>query len=263
MDTIQIDNTNPEDVAAQAKHEADMAAAADGLTEETTDRPDWLPEKFKTPEEMAASYAALEGKLGGEDAESTDDTTETAADDEAADDTKTTEDDEVKSVLQEAGVDFDVLNTEFASDGALSETSMKALADAGFPENVVNAYIAGQEALATQINNEAYKSAGGKEAFEAMTEWAVEGYNEAEITAFNSAMDGDAATRAQAITSLKSKYTAQIGNDGNLHDGAVKPTHGGKFNSWPEATRAMADPRYGSDPAYRQQIADKLNASDL
>ena len=28
------------------------------------DRPDWLPEKFKTPEDLAKSYGELEKKLG-------------------------------------------------------------------------------------------------------------------------------------------------------------------------------------------------------
>ena len=29
------------------------------------DRPDWLPEKFSSPEEMAKSYASLEAKMSG------------------------------------------------------------------------------------------------------------------------------------------------------------------------------------------------------
>lgn len=34
------------------------------VTESTVDRPEWLPEKFKTPEDLAASYTSLEQKLG-------------------------------------------------------------------------------------------------------------------------------------------------------------------------------------------------------
>ena len=37
-------------------------APVDGA--ETTERPDWLPEKFASPEAMAEAYAALEGKMG-------------------------------------------------------------------------------------------------------------------------------------------------------------------------------------------------------
>ena len=34
------------------------------VVSEATDRPEWLPEKFKTPEDLASSYTALEQKLG-------------------------------------------------------------------------------------------------------------------------------------------------------------------------------------------------------
>ena len=44
-------------------------APVDGSQSGTVDRPEWLPEKFKSPEDMAASYSALESKLGqGEEA---------------------------------------------------------------------------------------------------------------------------------------------------------------------------------------------------
>ena len=38
-------------------------APVDGSQSGTVDRPEWLPEKFKSPEDMAASYSALESKL--------------------------------------------------------------------------------------------------------------------------------------------------------------------------------------------------------
>jgi hypothetical protein len=45
--------------------EADNVEVATSATEApVSDRPDWLPEKFKTPEDMASSYSALESKLG-------------------------------------------------------------------------------------------------------------------------------------------------------------------------------------------------------
>ena len=39
--------------------EAPMAAEQDN----SSDRPDWLPEKFTSPEDLAKSYAELEKKL--------------------------------------------------------------------------------------------------------------------------------------------------------------------------------------------------------
>jgi hypothetical protein len=52
--TEATDNVAPEGVAPDAE--------ATGV--ETNDRPEWLPEKFKTPEDLVTSYSALEGKLG-------------------------------------------------------------------------------------------------------------------------------------------------------------------------------------------------------
>jgi len=52
--TEATDNVAPEGVAPDA----------DAAGVETSDRPEWLPEKFKTPEDLVTSYSALEGKLG-------------------------------------------------------------------------------------------------------------------------------------------------------------------------------------------------------
>jgi hypothetical protein len=48
-------------------NDADNAELAEAVAVEeapVSERPEWLPEKFNTPEDMAASYASLESKLG-------------------------------------------------------------------------------------------------------------------------------------------------------------------------------------------------------
>lgn len=51
--------------------EADAAPAAEVQVEAPqaaeTDRPEWLPEKYKTPEDLAKAYKALESKIGAKD----------------------------------------------------------------------------------------------------------------------------------------------------------------------------------------------------
>jgi len=44
--------------------EAQTEAPEAVTTEETSGRPEWLPEKFKTPEDLVTSYSSLESKLG-------------------------------------------------------------------------------------------------------------------------------------------------------------------------------------------------------
>ena len=48
---------------ANAEHDKEMVEKAEQL-ESNTNRPDWLPEKFKSAEELVASYQAFEKKLG-------------------------------------------------------------------------------------------------------------------------------------------------------------------------------------------------------
>lgn len=49
--------------------QADNVEVAAATEAPVSDRPEWLPEKFKSPEDMASSYSELESKLGqGEDA---------------------------------------------------------------------------------------------------------------------------------------------------------------------------------------------------
>ena len=43
---------------------APEGAAPDATVEVTDSRPEWLPEKFKNPEDLVSSYTSLESKLG-------------------------------------------------------------------------------------------------------------------------------------------------------------------------------------------------------
>ena len=51
------------DATAPESNNSDLPSDSDGQE----DRPDWLPEKFSSPEEMAKSYASLEAKMSGQD----------------------------------------------------------------------------------------------------------------------------------------------------------------------------------------------------
>ena len=45
--------------------------------------------------------------------------------------------------------------------------------------------------------------------------------------------------------------------------GKAADSRGDVFRSQAELVAAMADPRYDSDPAYRADVVEKLNSSDL
>tara|TARA_R100001460_G_scaffold19168_1_gene40160 strand:+ start:2877 stop:3593 length:717 start_codon:yes stop_codon:yes gene_type:complete len=48
----------------QVSESTESEATEEVTTEEVSDRPEWLPEKFNSPEDMAKSYTALSTKLG-------------------------------------------------------------------------------------------------------------------------------------------------------------------------------------------------------
>jgi len=97
-----------------------------------------------------------------------------------------------------------------------------------------------------------------------MTQWASENLSQAEIAAYDRSVDsGDIEMVKLAITGLRSKYQAVEGSDPSLIGGQSTSSTGGNYSSWSEVTAAMKDTRYETDPAYRQQVANKLNRSNI
>jgi hypothetical protein len=62
---------------------------------------------------------------------------------------------------------------------------------------------------------------------------------------------------------LKSEYNNANGVEGKMVTGKAAPNKGDVFRSQAELVRAMNDPRYDNDPAYRQDVIEKLDRSDL
>jgi hypothetical protein len=224
------------------------------------DRPDWLPEKFKNAEQMAEAYSHLEKKLGSKDSDEVE-ATEEAAEEEAPVDTEAND---VKEVVEAAGVDFNSLQSEYDNNGELSEDAYSKLADAGFSPDLVNSWIAGQEALANDYQTAVFDSVGGQESYGNMINWASENLSKGEIAAYDRAVEsGDIDMVKLAVSGLQTKYQAAEGTDPSLLDGQSSNSTGGTYSSWAEVTSAMRDPRYKSDPAYRQSVTSKLERSNV
>jgi hypothetical protein len=248
---------------AQAAHEAEMVKVADELevrnNPDAEQRPDWLPEKFKSAEQMAEAYASLESKLGSN--EQTQETTEETTPEV----TREAEASEVKQVLDKAGVDFDALQSEYNAQGEVSADSYTKLEEAGFSKDLVDSYIKGQESLNANYEKAVYDTAGGQEAYGELIQWAGDNLQKGEIAAFDKAVSsGDVDMVKMAVSGLQTKYQAAEGTDPTLLSlGQSSNSTGGVFNSWAEVTAAMNDTRYESDVAYRQKVSAKLGRSQL
>ena len=248
---------------AQAVHEAEMVKVADELevrnNPDAEQRPDWLPEKFKSAEQMAEAYASLESKLGSNEQaqETTEETTPEV--------TREAEASEVKEVLDKAGVDFNALQSEYTEQGEVSADSYAKLEEAGFSKDLVDSYIKGQESLNANYEKAVYDTAGGQDAYGELIRWAGDNLQQGEIAAFDKAVSsGDVDMVKMAVSGLQTKYQAAEGTDPTLlSEGQSSNSTGGVFNSWAEVTAAMNDTRYESDVAYRQKISAKLGRSQL
>lgn len=260
--TEQLNTYEGEGNAPPEGHDAEMLAKAEQL-EKANDpsRPDWLPEKFKSVEDMAKAYSELERKLGsGEKNEETpvENTTEDNLPSPEADAT------EVANVLDKAGLDFNTFQEEYNETGSLSDDAYSALEEAGFPKTLVDTWIAGQQALAADATQAVFEVVGGQEQYADIVQWAADNLPQQEISAFNRTIDsGDPAAMKLAVEGLAARYRSVEGSSPKLMQGNAVPSTSGAFQSVAELTAAMRDPRYNADPAYRQTVAEKLARSNV
>lgn len=269
-------NITPETSTDNAAHIEAMVAKAEGRTPEQeaagepakaaeqapAERPAWLPAKFATPEDMAKAYAALEGKLGGK---KEGDDTVAAGEGEDAAETKEGVDEAAKQAVQAAGLDMNALGNKIAQNGDLDAADYAKLEQQGISKEMVQSYVAGQQAIAQQLVARMHETVGGEETFNNILTWAGENLSKEEIAAFNTTIDsGSEASIRLALQGLDARFRAAGGAAPKLV-GAPRTAaaSGDVFRSTAEITKAMADPRYARDPAYRADVMRKLERSSV
>jgi hypothetical protein len=219
----------------------------------TQSKPEGLPEKFKSVEDLAKSYQELEKKLGDSQSKETEVSKDTNSDLDIA-----------EKAVKTAGLNMDTLASEYAEKGELDEKSYEALEKAGIPKDYVNQFIEGQKAIADQQATSIKNMVGGADAYAEMSNWAAENMSEEEKTAYNTAVNSkDLETAKLAVVGLKAKFEKANGNEPNLLEGKATVSGEKGYASWAEVTRAMSDDRYSKDPAYQALVKEKLSKSDL
>ena len=193
-----------------------------------TDQERMLAGKYNSVEELEKAYEHLQSKLG-----------------------KTEETAETEEVTEES---------EYAELGTLSEDTYKSLADAGIPETMVNAYIAGQEAITQNTIGAMHEIAGGEQGYNDMINWAQDTLSEGDIEAFNESLT-NSNTSNFAINGLYARYSAEKGP--TLVKGSTTNTPAGGFSSKQEMVSEMASPQYKRDPAFRAEIQRRVAISNF
>lgn len=242
---LVADGVIKDDKAAAAAPTESIAAAQ---PEGTQERPEWLPKQFKTPEDLAKSYAELRAKMDAREAPKAKDGESQPATDEIA-----------EEAVAKAGLDMDALEAEFSEKGELSEASYKALQDAGISKEMVDSYVAGQIAQVQLYENGVTSLVGGPDAYGKMIEWASKNLSDDEITEYDSAVNSfDMKKASFAVKALKARMEAADGVAPTIQIDGKAPTGIQGYQSTAQMQEDMRDPRYKSDPAFRQAVYAKI-----
>lgn len=127
------------------------------------------------------------------------------------------------------------------------------------PEEVEEQMVLSQEEETTIM-----ESIGGQEAFKAVQDWAKQNLDKDELEAYNREVNsGDYYRARNALQSLYFAYQDYSGYEPELMGGKISANSSDVFRSSQEVMAAMSDPRYLQDPAYTQDVQDKLIRSEV
>ena len=248
----------PADAPEFSEDEQDSLAVAEKLGQQESEL---YAGKYQSAEELEEAYINLQKKLG-------------TSDDDEVEDTTLDEDEYPEDVIE--GVDLIQTASEeyFENDGQLSSETMERFTEMSSSE-LVEAYMAIRERnpdvdggtsspdLTDAEMNQVYNSAGGEAEYNNLTSWAAQNLSETKLDAFNDMIDRGNATAIQiAVSGLRAEYEAQEGYEGRMLTGKAARTQDA-FRSQAEVVQAMSDPRYDRDEAYRQDVYDKLERSNV
>jgi|LULZ01.1.fsa_nt_gb hypothetical protein len=253
--TLTMDETTPE--SGQFTEE-EMDSLKVGQEMENQQQ---LAGKYATTEELEKGYIELEKKLGESQSEESTEPTEAEVDEQPVD--------EAPPPPVNSPEVLEKLWNEI--DGGFSEDTLKQLAKTN-QGTLARAYL---ELRLQQQNQQAPElsdgevsslkdSVGGEETYEQMMAWAGDNLTEEEQNMYDEVVDSGNATACYfAIQNLLARYKDNIGVDGSLIAGRAPSNSANTYRSQAELVQAMADPRYDNDPAYRRDVMQKLDRSEV
>ena len=214
-----------------------------------------LAGKFKDAEALEQGYIELQKKLG-----------------EPKEEQAEPEQPEAKEEEKPTDVDSAFLDTlwdeaqgEFTKDTIDKLQGMK-------PEDVAQMYLEYRanakpeesQSLSEQDITQLKGVVGGEQEYGQMMGWAKDNLSEQEVNMYDQVMDkGDPLAAFFAVQALTYRFNDSRGVDGEMLQGKAAKTEADTFKSQAQVVKAMSDPQYEKDPAYRQAIYDKLERSNI
>lgn len=219
--------------------------------------------KFKSQDDLLKAYKELQSKLGKPESDDEEESSEEPA--------EASEEEAEESVeISENVKTFTDIATRFDEAGGLTQDDMeklssmdsKDLIETYFKYHAVQSAKNTQEVATAQQLKTIRDSVGGDEAYGEMIQWAGQNLSADEIDSFNSvANSNNAAALSFAVEALSNRWKSVEGYEAPLVTGKKAASTGKVFRSQAELGRAIADPRYSTDPAYRQDVEQKLARS--
>lgn len=216
-----------------------------------------LAGKYENAEQLEQAYIELQRKFSG-------------GEDEPQETEEVVEEEEVEtpashSLITEA-------SSEYAETGELSAETMAAFSEMS-TSDLVQAYMEMQSNqqptaeptadLSESEVNYIKNYAGGEQSYTQLMKWAGENLPQASVAAFDSVVEtGNVQAIQLAVAGVRAEYDRTNGVDGELLTGKAPTATVDAFRSQAEVVRAMSDPRYDDDPAYRQDVFNKLERSN-
>ena len=220
-----------------------------------------LAGKYKNAEELEKAHIELQKKLGEKSGEK--ETTDTPPETEAKE--EKTEDEspppQQTNVLEE-------LWEQASSGQKFTDETLGKLRKAS-PAELAQTYLRFRKEnsprdLTDQDVTTLKSLAGGEAQYDSMLEWANKSLNKQEIDMFDKVMEkGDPLAAFFAVRSLAYRYHDATGYEGKMVTGTAPKQNADQFRSQQEVIKAMSDPRYEDDPAYRNDIMKKLERSEI
>ena len=281
--TVNTDDTSPE----LTSEEQDSLQLGEQMAK---DQGELLAGKYKNAEDLEKAYIELQKKLGDNDGVSQEGREETQEvetpvnegylEDGSVNYDKVSEDygDEVGSLFKNKGIDPYEMDKHFnENNGTLSDDMYAKLESAGFNKSLVDSFIAGKKAEAGVTETaeveerftdreirDIQNSVGGEKEYQTLVEWVGQNLPESEINAFDQLLDtGNTNQIKLAVQGMNAQYKEANGYEGRMLQGKPAQTSGDVFRSQAQLVKAISDPRYDNDPAYRADVIEKLDRSDL
>ena len=260
--TFTVDTTPQTETLSDnlTSDEQDSLAVGEKLVEE---QEQLLAGKYKDAQELEKAYVELQKKLGSND-EPAEDVEQTGA----------TEETEETSLSDGASLISSANDEYYANDGKLSEETLEKFSSMSSKE-LVESYLEVQNTdafknktetadLSDSDINEVKNFAGGEAQYDNLIAWANSNLDEKSKDAFDGIVGSGSVDAIKiAVNGLKAQYENANGYEGKMYSGKAPKGDSDVFRSQAELVQAMSDKRYDRDPAYRQDVIEKLDRSNL